>query len=64
MLVQSDNVARFVRVAIIGSGEDGAYVAGLPDSAQVVTVGQELVEDGEVVVPVPARQSTAAGAQS
>lgn len=64
ILVQDDNVARFLRVAIIGSGEDGAYVTGLPDRAQVVTVGQELVEDGEVVTPVSARQTPAAGAQS
>jgi multidrug efflux system membrane fusion protein len=64
MIVQDDNVARFLRVSIIGSGEDGAYVTGLPDSAQVIMVGQELVEDGETVTPVPPRQAQTSGAQS
>jgi multidrug efflux system membrane fusion protein len=64
MLVQDDNVVRFVRVTIIGSGEDGAYVTGLPDRASVVMVGQELVEDGETVTPVPVRTEAGTGAQS
>lgn len=64
MLVQDDDVARFVRVEIVGSGENGAYVTGLPDRTRVITVGQELVEDGEVVTPVPAGQTGAVGAQS
>ena len=36
-----------------GSDADWAYVTGLPERAQLITVGQEFVSDGETVRAVP-----------
>jgi multidrug efflux system membrane fusion protein len=51
-LVQ-DGVVRFVPVTVVGDSADGMWVAGLPDEASVITVGQEYVRDGETVTAVP-----------
>lgn len=50
--VDPDNVARFRRIAVLGSDEQGAWVTGLPETTRIVTVGQQLVSDGEIVTPV------------
>ncbi|MBF9033652.1 efflux RND transporter periplasmic adaptor subunit [Rhodobacterales bacterium HKCCE2091] len=44
-----DGVARFVPVRVIRDTTEGVLVAGLPEEADVITVGQEFVTDG---VPV------------
>lgn len=54
MVVDEDNVARFMTVTVIGTDAQGAWIGGLPDKARLIVVGQELVEDGETVEPVPA----------
>lgn len=54
MVVDRDNMARFVTVTVIGTDKYGAWVGGLPDTVRLITVGQELVEDGEKVEPIPA----------
>ena len=50
-IVEAERI-RFVPVTIVADGQDGVWVAGLPDAAQVVTVGQEYVTDGEAVTAV------------
>lgn len=58
MVVDGDDTARFRRIRILGSDSTGAWVGGLPDSARVITVGQQLVKDGEPVTPVQAADGT------
>ena len=53
-MVDGDDTARFKRVRILGSDGTGAWVAGLPESTRIITVGQQLVKDGEAVTPVQA----------
>lgn len=52
---------RFVPVTIVSDATDGVWVAGLPNEAVVVTVGQEYVKDGEAVTVVPEEPVTADG---
>lgn len=50
--IVEDGKIRFVPVSIVADNKDGVWVSGLPDTATVVTVGQEYVSDGEAVTPV------------
>lgn len=52
MIVTEDDVARFRRVVVLGSDSAGAWVGGLPETARIVTVGQQMLTDGDAVVPV------------
>src|SRR5690606_37453972 len=52
MIVYDQDIARFVRIVVLGSDSAGAWVTGLPGTARIVTVGQRLVSDGERLVPV------------
>ncbi len=52
MTVEDTNTARFTRIRIIGSDEDGAWIVGLPPRVRIIVVGQELVEDGDTVEAV------------
>ncbi len=45
--------ARFVPVRILRDVADGAWVAGLPDRADVIVVGQEFVRDGRSIQAAP-----------
>jgi membrane fusion protein, multidrug efflux system len=45
-------VVRFLPVEIVSDGPDGMWVAGLPNSLAVITVGQSFVTDGEKVTAV------------
>ena len=49
--VAADSTALFVPVRLLRDTRDGAWVAGLPQTADIITVGQEYVTDG---VPVAA----------
>lgn len=40
---------RFYPVEVVGSGPDGMHVSGLPDSVEVITVGQGYVTEGQLV---------------
>lgn len=51
-LVDTTQRVRFVPVEVIARAEDGVWIAGLPDTVTVITVGQEFVIDGQHVVPV------------
>jgi multidrug efflux system membrane fusion protein len=59
--IVENNKVRFVEVAIIADNKDGVWVAGLPDVASVITVGQEYVRDGEDVKAVEEAPVTADG---
>jgi len=52
MTVDAENRARFSPIVILGVDARGTWVRGLPDSVRVITVGQELIDDGETVEPV------------
>lgn len=54
MIVDDGAVARFRRIAVLGSDSDGAWVAGLPDRTRIINVGQLLVSDGQAVTPIDA----------
>jgi multidrug efflux system membrane fusion protein len=44
-------------VTIVDDAVDIVWVAGLPPSVQIITVGQDFVRDGDSVAPVPATQA-------
>jgi multidrug efflux system membrane fusion protein len=50
-LLDSGNVIRFQPVHVIADTPEGVWVAGLPETATLVTVGQDFVEAGETVRP-------------
>jgi multidrug efflux system membrane fusion protein len=45
-------IVHFVPVKIVSDGPSGMWVSGLPDRVEVITVGQEFVNDGEHVQAV------------
>lgn len=48
--VAQNGIARFKPVRILRDTAAGAWVDGLPDSAEVIVIGQEFVRDGRAVV--------------
>ncbi|MYD97178.1 MAG: efflux RND transporter periplasmic adaptor subunit [Gammaproteobacteria bacterium] len=48
-LVDADDRARFQRIVIVGNDPDGVWVTGLPPVATLITVGHQLVVDGQRV---------------
>jgi membrane fusion protein, multidrug efflux system len=53
-LVDAADTVRFHPARIVRAEADAVWVAGLPDPARLVTVGQGFVRDGQKVMPVPA----------
>ena len=51
--VDRDNVARFVPVQILEDTPNGLWIHGLPESATLISVGQEYAGDGQKVDPTP-----------
>lgn len=51
-LIVDDNKVRFQKVQILDDDRAGVWVAGLPDKATIITVGQDYVLDGQTVEPV------------
>ncbi|WP_093995128.1 efflux RND transporter periplasmic adaptor subunit [Octadecabacter ascidiaceicola] len=49
--VGDGNVARFLPVSVMRDTVDGIWVTGLPETVDVIVVGQEYVTDGVPVVP-------------
>lgn len=47
--VTDDNIVRFIPIEIIGDGNDGVWLSGLPDPARVIIVGQDFVRHGDPV---------------
>ncbi len=50
--VEDDNSVQFHPVRIVGSAEDGMWLTGLPETSRLITVGQEFMTKGQVVIPV------------
>lgn len=50
--VNDNNQVEFVPVEILGGDTNGMWVSGLPQSARVITVGQDYVTEGQTVQPV------------
>ncbi|WP_226622446.1 efflux RND transporter periplasmic adaptor subunit [Alloyangia pacifica] len=49
--VSAEQTAKFVPVSILRDTPEGVWIAGLPDSVDVITLGQEYVTDGVPVAP-------------
>ncbi len=56
--IAGDNRVHFVPVDILGNEDGTVWVAGLPESVTVITVGQDYVDEGELVEPVFETAST------
>jgi multidrug efflux system membrane fusion protein len=52
-LVNDEGLVEFRPVTIIGDGPEGVWLAGLPQRATFITVGQEFVVDGQKVEAIP-----------
>ncbi len=48
-----DGAARFAPVEIARESPEAIWVSGLPRTARVIVAGQEFVQEGRAVVPVP-----------
>lgn len=51
-IIAEGNKVKFVPTKIMGFDREEVWVSGLPDPAQVITVGQDYVLEGQVVEPV------------
>lgn len=60
--VDAQNRVAFHEVTIANSEASGVWVTGLPDSANIIVVGQGYVSAGEAVVAVPDQIGTALAA--
>lgn len=49
--VDAENRVRFVPVALLRDAPNGVWVTGLPDTADVIVIGQEYVTEGVQVAP-------------
>lgn len=52
--VDNDNLVHFKEVEIMGSHENGVWVAGLNNDEKIIIKGHEFVKAGESVIPVTA----------
>lgn len=50
--VDAENRVRFLPVAIAGGESDGIWITGLPETVNVITVGQDFAGEGQIVEPV------------
>ncbi len=55
--VDSDATVAFFPIEVVDAQIDGVWVTGLPDSVDVITVGQGFVSEGEVAAPRPAEMN-------
>ncbi len=55
--VNTDNVVEFFQVEVVKAQIDGIWVTGLPETVDVITVGQGFVNEAETVAPMAAEQS-------
>jgi multidrug efflux system membrane fusion protein len=63
-IVDSLQRADFVPITLERSETDGIWVSGLPESADVITVGQGYVNQGQLVDPIWTPTDTAVAAES
>ncbi len=59
-VVDEDRIVRFLATDVVSSGSDGIWVAGLPATVRIISVGQGFVAPGERVEPVAESGSDAA----
>ncbi|HCI07882.1 MAG TPA: efflux RND transporter periplasmic adaptor subunit [Sulfitobacter sp.] len=52
--VDADNIVAFYPIQMVKAQIDGIWVTGLPETVDVITVGQGYVNKGEIVAPSPA----------
>jgi multidrug efflux system membrane fusion protein len=52
--VNTEGIVEFHQVGIVSDGADGIWLDGLPETIDVITVGQEFVRPGQTVEPVHA----------
>jgi multidrug efflux system membrane fusion protein len=50
-LVTAENTAEFAAVSLLRDTTTGVWLAGLPETANVIVIGQEYVTDGVPVAP-------------
>ena len=50
--VVQNGIVAFMPVRVLSEDRTGAWITGLPDTVNVITVGQEFVNDGQRVEPV------------
>lgn len=60
--VQDDNTVAFEPIEIVRAQTDGIWVTGLPESADIITVGQGFVNTGDLVDPQPSEAAQTAEA--
>ncbi len=61
-IVEGNKVA-FSPISIVRAQTDGVWITGLPEQAQIITVGQGFVNAGDVVDPRPAEATKTAEAK-
>jgi multidrug efflux system membrane fusion protein len=52
--VGDDNLAAFAPVTIVDDMPEGLVVTGVPEGKRIITAGQDLVRDGDLVEVVAA----------
>jgi multidrug efflux system membrane fusion protein len=57
--VDGENRVVFYPVKILADKQDGIWVGGLPETINLITVGQEFVRTGQRVTPVPEKTESA-----
>ena len=62
--VNTQELVEFYRINIINSESSGVWVSGLPDSANIITVGQGFVQAGTKVIAEPKKSSSSAQTDS
>lgn len=50
-IVKDDNTVHFAKLVMLRDDVNGAWVTGLPEQVNIITLGQEYVTDGIVVEP-------------
>lgn len=55
--VNADNVVEFFEIQVVKAQIDGIWVTGLPESVDIITVGQGFVNEAETVAPMAGEQS-------
>lgn len=55
--VNVNNVVEFYEIQVVKAQIDGIWVTGLPESVDIITVGQGFVNEAETVAPMAGEQS-------
>jgi len=65
--VSDDDTVAFMEASILRADSDGIWIAGLPETARIIAIGQGFVRSGDTVDPRPAESAlpaaTPAGAE-